>query len=450
MISKIYMIGFGAVATALIEVFNHERKFIKIPFVIIEPKEIHTDVLRERIYIHIKKAISKENIDKLLKDLNSTSLVIDLTVEVDSLMIIKKTIKTGSLYINTSIENWESYNNPNDKMKLKYAEFKKNTLFYRAKKVEKLLKKSKRTRILNCGFNPGAIQEFTKIGLKKYGLTRDKTLVDGNYAKLGHELGLKSIRIVEYDSQTTNLTPTSQLFLNTWSCDGFESEASDFIMLSLNKSDEVKIKQKFDLIKPTDKDDGKTRIRFIPIRGMDMTASDYTLDSNGKVFNYDGGYLVPHAEIISMSKFFQYDGDSPSILYCYRCSDVAIKSLDNMKKNDYKPLEKSYVLENKDIIDGFDSIGSLMTFENGDIFWAGSVLDIETTRDLGFVYGQSTTVQVAGTLYGAIMYMNEFPTQGYLEPEEVPSAFIFKFAKKYYGKCFFRNIKKDINQLSKK
>ena len=439
MINKIYHIGFGAVATALMEVFNLENKFYKLPFIIVEPKDIKLDILKGRNYVHIKKALTKDNINELLKDIDDKTLIIDLTVELDSLMIIKKTIETKSFYINTSVENWENFDHPEDKMKLKYSEFKKNTLYYRSQEVNKLLKGTKTTRILNMGFNPGAIQEFAKLGLKKYGLSKNIELEKGNYAKLGHDLGLKTVFVVEYDSQTTNLKAKKDLFLNTWSCDGFASEATDYVMISLNKSDELKLSKKFKLIKPTG--NKNTRIRFIPTRGMDLSSSNVTLDPNGKMFYYDEGLLIPHAEIITMSDFFHYNGDSPTILYCYRCSDVANDSLDYVRDNDYKPLKKNHVLENNDILDGFDSIGARLQFENGDEYWSGSVLDIETTRNLGFKYGQSTTVQVAGTLFAAILYMMKNPKEGYLEPEEVQSKFIFKHAKKYYGKCYFKKLK---------
>lgn len=435
-INKIYHCGFGAVATTLLEIFNLEKKFYNCEFVIIEPREIKTDLFKDRKYKHIKTHITKENVDELLKDINNKTLVIDLTVEVDSLMIIKKTIETMSFYINTSIENWQNYENK--KNKTEYKDFKQDTLFYRNQQVEKLLKGTNRTRILNMGFNPGAIQEFAKIGLKKYGEEKGKTLENGNYSKLAYDLKLDAIHIVEYDSQKTDIKAKPDKFVNTWSSVGFQSEVLDYVMLSLNKEDEKTLSKEYKLIKPTG--DKKTRIRFIPKKAIDIVKSDYTIDINGKVLKYERGYLVPHAEIITMSEFFNYKGDSPTIMYCYRCADVADKSLEYVRKNNYKPLKKDYVLQNKDIKEGFDSIGASLLFKNDDLRWYGSVLDIETTRKLGFKYGQPTTVQVAGTLYASILYMKKYPNEGYLEPEEVKSQFIMKYAKKYYGKIYYKKL----------
>ena len=89
MINQIYFIGFGAVATSLLEIFNHEKAFLNIPFTIIEPKDIHNDLFVNRKVSHIKKEITKDNHKKLLKDIDDKTLVIDLSVEVDSIMILK-------------------------------------------------------------------------------------------------------------------------------------------------------------------------------------------------------------------------------------------------------------------------------------------------------------------------------------------------------------------------
>ena len=40
MFKKFIFIGFGSIATSLIELFNIERKYLKIPFTIIEPNDI--------------------------------------------------------------------------------------------------------------------------------------------------------------------------------------------------------------------------------------------------------------------------------------------------------------------------------------------------------------------------------------------------------------------------
>ena len=436
-INEFYFIGFGLVATALLEVFNLEKAFYNKKITIIEPEDIKVDLLDGRKYLHIKEYLTKENHKNLLKNITNHTLIIDLSVELDSVMVIKYSKEKGAMYINTSVENWEEFHS--DKALSKnYDDFKNNTLYHRELEVDELLKNSKVTRVVNFGMNPGGISEFTKLGLKEYGKSKGKKLIKGNYARLGYELGLKKILIVEYDSQQTDLTPKKDVFYNTWSPLGAQSEFSDYVMISLNNEDLERLKDV--IIKPTEGDEN-THIRFLPNRGMDTYDTGTTLDLDGEPFYYEGGMLIPHAEIFSMSRFFQYKDDAPTILYIYRPSDICLKSTENFRKNNYQPLNNYYGLESKDITnDGFDSIGALLVFENGDNFWSGTVQSQNQVLELGFKYAQATTVQVAGWIYATIKYMFKHPKDGFNEPETLKSNELFKTARKYMGKIFMKLI----------
>jgi homospermidine synthase len=438
MIDNFYFIGCGMVATALLEVFNMEKAFYDITFTIIEPEEIKTDLLEGRDYNHIKDYLTEENHRVLLNDISDKTLIIDLSVELDSLMVIKYAKIKGALYINTSVENWESFEE-NKGLSNNYEDFKNNTLYHRELEVDELLKNTKKTRVVNMGMNPGGINEYTKLGLKEYAKSKGKHLIKGNYAKLAHELGLKKIVIAEYDSALTDIQPKPDTFYNTWSPLGAQSEFADYVMLSLNNED----LEKFDdvIIKPNE---GKadTHIRFIAERGMDMFDNGICLDINGDAFEYSGGMLIPHAEVISMSDFYCYNGDAPTIFYCYRPSQITLFSTDKLEENNYLPLPFYYGLENKDIINnGIDSIGALMFFENGDIFWAGTVQSQDEIVKMGFKYAQATTVQVAGWIFATIVYIIKHPQEGFNEPDTLHSKELFKIAKKYQGKSFFKQIK---------
>jgi homospermidine synthase len=434
-IDNFVFIGCGMVATALLEVFNMEKAFYDKTFLIIEPEEIKIDLLEGREYEHIKEYVTEENHKSLLKHISDKTLIIDLSVELDSLMIIKYAKKKGALYINTSVENWESFTE-NNGLSNNYEDFKNNTLYHRELEVDNLLKHTQKTRLVNMGMNPGGINEYAKLGLKEYAKTRGKRLLKGNYAKLGHDLGLKKIVIAEYDSQETDIQPKPDTFYNTWSPLGAQSEFADYVMVSLNNDDLEKLEDI--IIKPTD-GDANTHIRFIAERGMDIIDSSVCLDIDGKPFKYDDGMLIPHAEIISMSNFFSFNGDAPTIFYCYRPSNITIHSTNKLRDNNYIPLEFYYGLENKDIVNnGFDSIGALMCFENGDRFWAGTVQYQDEIVKMGFKYAQATTVQVAGWIYAAIEYMLKYPNIGHHEPETLHSKELFKIAKKYQGKSYFK------------
>ena len=69
MINQFYFIGFGAVASSLVEIMNLEKVFFDIPFVIIEPNDIlHPELFENRFAEHIQVALTKDNYKELLKD----------------------------------------------------------------------------------------------------------------------------------------------------------------------------------------------------------------------------------------------------------------------------------------------------------------------------------------------------------------------------------------------
>ena len=435
-IETIYIIGFGLVATALLEIFNLEKVYYKCKFIIIEPEPIKLDLFNNREYKHIREYITEENKDELLKDCNNKSLIIDLTVETDSIMIIKKSKECNSFYINTSVENWEEFDDSNRNMD-NYQKFKKNTIYYRQKQINKLLKDTNKTRIINFGMNPGGISEIAKITIKKYAKTKNKKLINGDYAKLVDDLQIKKILICEYDNTQTNIKQRKDTFYNDWSPLGLTSEAIDNIMISLNKDDENNlIEEGYNLIKP---EEDNTRIRFLPKKAIDLTDIGYCFDNNENLIEFEG-YLIPHSEIISLSNFLYYKKDSPTIFYIYRPCDDALISIDKVKENNYKPLQNFYCIEQKDIINNcFDSIGVLLITDN-DMFWGGTILDLEYVKNLGVVYSTPTSLQVAGWIFSCIRYIFKNQKIGLNEAETLKSAELMKYAKKYMGKLVYKFI----------
>lgn len=443
-INKFYWIGFGSVATSLMELFNLEGIYRHIPNIIIDPRPPrHPELFENRDVKYIQKHITRENHKRLLKDVDDKTLIIDLSVNVDSIMMLKFSKNKGCLYINTSIENYEYDENPKSHTnKMTYTDIKDNTLYHRELLAQKLLKGTRKSRFLNAGFNPGAIQAFSKRGLREVAKLKGVKLIKGNYAKLSYDLGLKECICAEYDSQKTHLKPNKNLFLNTWSCIGLEGEAGENVMLSLNNETIQEMEDAgVHMVAP---DEGITmNLRFFPERGMNAKRKCVTLDHQGNPFEYEG-MLIPHAEIASLSEFLQYKGNSPNIMYIYRPTDVALESLDIFKKNDYKLLKDYHVLESPDVKPGgFDSIGAYMVFEkDGKIekFWCGSVVSIEDARKLGFKISTATSIQISGFLHACIDFMFKNPNFGMHEAEEIPHKELFKLADKYFGNIYCKQI----------
>jgi len=440
------MIGFGLVATALLEIFNLEKAFKKIDFIVIEPENIKIDLFNGRKYNHIKEYLTEDNIDELLDGLDNESLVIDLTVETDSIMIIKKCKESGALYINTSVENWEDFDEANRKIDT-YEDIRKNTLYYRQLEIEKLLKNTRKTRIINFGMNPGGISEIAKYTIREFANRKNKKLIGGDYARLCNDLDIKKLIITEYDDTQTNIRnrfsneELKNMFINDWSPLGLTSEGLDNVMMSLNKEDESKLLEDgYKLIKPTD-GTKNSRIFFLPKRGIDTTDSSVIYGCDGEPSTFEG-YLIPHAEIISMSNFLNYNNDSPTIYYVYRPCDDALESIEKVRENNYKPLKNYYSIEKKDVINNCcDSIGVLLVCSDGTHFYGGVSLTMDDINKLGIEYSTPTTIQVGGWIFATIKYILSNPNIGLNEAETLKSRELMKIAKKYTGELIFRSYK---------
>jgi len=453
------MIGFGAVAYGLLEIFNKEGTFLDCNFTIIEPKDKSDELNklfanRPKGYTFIQKEITPRNCSRLLNICDENTFIVNLSVNVDSIMVLKQARRHKSNYVDTSLEMYENHIQPKIAIEdiTEYKQFEKNNLYHQNEMAFKAMKGSRKTRVISCGMNPFLVNQFAKRALRFYGESKgvDVDEMDGDYAKAGWELGLKRILITEYDTQKFKTKSNKQLFVNDWSARGLESEALDLVMMSLNPSDMKKYGKKYNLIKPTE-GDRTTSIRFLPVRGMDMMEQATILDYEGNPFRYRG-YLIPHAETITLSQFFHYKPprstlkkQSPSIYYIYRMCDEAIRALDFIRENDYKPLPFEHVVMGNEIKSGWDSVGVLLEFKDLERLadkkinrvWAGTVLSIDDTRAMGFESGP-TVIQVVSSVNACIHYEIDFSGKGLNNAETIPHKYIFERTEKYLGKVYMK------------
>ena len=438
MIDKFYFVGFGAVASALVEIMNLEKAFYNIPFIVIEPRDImHPQLFKNRKSLHIKQYLTKDNYKHLLKDTDDKTLVIDLSIDVDSLMMLQYAKEKGFYYINASIENYLDENTHKHGDNLNYEDIKKDTLFHRQLMVDNLMKGTKKTRLVNFSINPCGIQQFFKKGIREYAKLKGVEFNDGNYSKLCNQLGLNRIILSECDTQKTELKPNKNLGLNTWGVEALCLEASDESVLVLNNKDIKNLeKDNIKLIKPNEGGIKANNIRFLTKRGMNIKDKSIYLDEKGNPHIYDG-FLISHAEITSLGQFLEYKKNTPTIMYVYRVSDVAEQTLNYFRENNYQPLKNNYVLQQKNVLPkGFDSIGCYMHFDNGDKFWSGTVLTIEQVKKLGLKIAQPTTTQAGAFVYAGICFIMDNPNYSLNEGETVPHKYLFDKIEKYLGHIF--------------
>lgn len=427
--TKILMIGCGGVGSNLLELWSHMKSpFKKYSITVIEPREINEYVLSLYPKLkHIKLAITQENQEKLLNNyLDNKTIMIDVSVNVDSIMLMKQCKKFNALFINTSIEDYQT------KKKLPIEE---RTLYFRGLEADKLNKTADATLLHSNGMNPGLISAFVFYCLERYvknlrDFKATKLLKDKKFNLLCNYLQLDTIHISEIDTQTTKLTSKPNTFINTWSAVGFQEESADMVQVAGN-----------DGLKKTGFIESKIKkhIFYLKDRGMNVEHGSVCVDFNGNPVHYTG-MMIPHYEPISLSEYLSNGEYCPNIYYVYKPSDIAHKSLNLFRENNYKLLVNDYVVNINDLINGSDNVGVTLYFKNGDIWWCGSCLSVEQVRKMGFKFASPTLLQVAISITTALEWLLKHQHKKVITSEEIPYNYMVDSCKPYLGNFYCKKL----------
>lgn len=437
MLDKIFFLGFGLIPKSILDIWNVLDLYKNCEITIVEPVKSQVEcwpyLFRGRDVVFINHPIKEDNIELILDDATSDSLIIDLTVEVDSLFIMEYCAKHNLSYINTSLENYENLDECHE-FPAKFEKFKENTLLCRHNLQENQIK-TKRTMISNFGMNPGLISAFALRALTNiafdYGYGKPRSRQE--FAKLCKDLKVRSITCCEIDTTQLGIRVLPDTFYNTWSPLGMQSEAGDYVCVGVNKSDWTFFDECENLIKP----DVASNIRFIAKAGFEKEREGITMDPAGNLITFTGS-LIPHMENVTLNEYLSIDDYSPTTYYCYKPCPVTVKCLKILKKREYRFLTNQYGVSQTDMTSGYDSIASCVTFENGSQYICGTVVSLLDVKNLGLKFCTPTSCQVAAGLHSAIKYMLIDKNKGLLDAEEIQHEILIKGAEKFLGKTFAR------------
>jgi homospermidine synthase len=218
---------------------------------------------------------------------------------------------------------------------------------------------------------------------------------------------------------------------------GLISEALDPAQVGYNAADPVLKSLEKECQHITPKKNGDN-VAFYKMRGMDRKVTSIAMDHSGKPFKFRG-YMISHGESNTLSRYLRKN-TNPSVYYVYRPCEPAIKSLENMRKNDYKmPKHIHTVFLMPELKDGIDSIGAYITAKSGN-WWMGTVLSSLDVRRLGIRYSTPTTVQVVISLLAAVRWMLLNPDMGIIAPEDLPYNKILSWCAPFLGKLISKRV----------
>jgi len=436
---RILFVGYGAVAQCTLPIL---AKHLNVPMknITVMDFENRKEILRPWINRGVKfvqKRVTRDNMGTLLgKYLSAGDILIDLAWNIDCCEILQWCHDNGVLYVNTSVELWDPYENSQN------APPQQMTLYWRHMNIRRMTagwSKPGATAVLEHGANPGLISHFTKQGLLDIGkgLLADKK-VDGREAeeiqqlmkeqkfnRLAMKLGVKVIHCSERDTQITNKPKQVDEFVNTWSVEGFREEGVATAEMGWGTHE-----KELPALAYEHTEGPRNQICLARMGINTWVVSwlpDYCIH----------GMIVRHGEAFTISDRLTVweNGKAvyrPTVHYAYCPADVAIASLNELRGYDYKLQENQRIL-NDEITSGSDILGALLMGHAYNSWWTGSDLSIEESRRL-VPHQNATTMQVAISVIAATMWMIENPAKGVCVPDDLPHDYILKISKPYLGK----------------
>ncbi|OGD53051.1 homospermidine synthase [Candidatus Bathyarchaeota archaeon RBG_13_38_9] len=437
--NRVLIIGYGAVAKCTLPIL---LKHVAIPYenitiIDFEDKAKELEPWTKKGIKFFQQKITPDELDHILSEYLSTGgLLIDLAWNIDCCEIVKWCHEHEVLYVNSSLEVWDSYGE-----RFNASPYEKS-LYHRQMRLRELTKdfKNATTFVIDHGANPGLISHFAKQGLidiankmisdeiAKNPDTVKRLIKQQNFSELAMEIGVKVIHCSERDTQISYKPKQVDEFVGTWSIEGLREEGTAPAEMGWG-THEKKLPE----------------LAHVPPTGPKNQIMLAQMGINTWVRSW-----IPHHEIVGMvirhgeafgisERWTVWKGGKviyrPTVHYAYVPCDATIASLHELRCRNYEMQPKLRIMDDNDIVYGADILGALLMGHPYNSWWTGSILSIEESRKLA--PGQNaTTLQVALGVITAVMWMIENPKKGFCLPDDLPHDFVLDIAKPYLGEFF--------------
>lgn len=421
---QIVIIGFGAIGQALLpSLFTHLD--INPQQIIIISKSTEGKEKAEQYGVRfIHQEITKENYKDVLGTyLRTDDFLLNMSVGISSLDLIKFCDSNGALYLDLCIEPWEGlyFNNKVlAKDRSNYA-LREEVIAYKGQ--------IKKTALISHGANPGMVSHFVKQALLNIAYDNNlhfappKTSTD--WAHLARSLGIKVIHIAERDTQSTRRPFNPDEFVNTWSVQGLIAEGSQPAELGWGTHERSLPKEGHE------HQYGSKASIYLERPGAGTRVRSWT-PSYGAMH----GFLITHAESISIADYFSIkEGGEliyrPTVHFAYLPCPEAVLSIHQLASKEWQPPSAGRIIS-EEIVDGYDELGVLLMGNQKGAYWYGSRLDISEARKL-LPHNNATTMQVVSGVIAGILWVIENPDLGLVEPEQMDYQYALEISSPYLG-----------------
>jgi homospermidine synthase len=410
---RILFVGFGSIGQGVLPLIMRHVGGVKPERItIIAADDAGRPEAEEFGIKFVNNALTRENYKRVLEPLvGRGDFLLNVSVDVSSLALIKFCWEKGALYLDTCIEPWPGgYTDPTIPISRRsnYA-LREEALGLRQGNARAP------TAVITHGANPGMVSHFVKQALLNIAAdTGVKTETPANreeWGRLAQKLGVKVVHIAERDTQISNQPKMPGEFVNTWSVDGFVSEGSQPAELGWGTHE-----RNF----PRDgarHDFGCQAAIYLNQPGAGTRVRTWTPKAG-----HFHGFLITHGESISIADYFTVrDGMTvayrPTAHYAYHPSDNAVLSVFEFAGRNWRLQDHKRIMMN-DITKGIDELGVLLAGHKKNAYWYGSQLSIDEARKLA-PHNNATSLQVTVAVLSGMVWAIENPSRGLIEPDEM-------------------------------
>jgi homospermidine synthase len=406
------MVGFGSIGQGVLPLILRHVGIAAERITIITADPAGNAEAREFGIKFIEQPLTQENYRQLLDPLlGRGDFLLNLSVDVSSVALVKLAYEKGALYLDTCIEPWPGgYTDPalSAAKRTNYA-LRETALGIRASHPDGP------TAVLTHGANPGLVSHLVKQALLN--VAADCNVAAGNpatreqWAQLAQRLGIKVIHIAERDTQVANRPKQAGEFVNTWSVDGFVGEGCQPAELGWGTHEKSLpprgCRHEF----------GRGGAIYLLQPGAGTRVRTWTPQAGA--FH---GFLITHGESISISDYLTHREAGevvyrPTVHYAYHPCDDAVVSMHEFAGRNWRLQERKRIL-GPEITAGIDELGVLLAGHARNAYWYGSQLSIAEARKL-VPYNSATSLQVCVSVLSGMVWAIENPRRGVVEPDEM-------------------------------
>ncbi len=414
---KFFIWGLGSIGTSFLRIIKENGYFdvesfycldssldAKNRFLSFGGKEDHFSLDR----------ITEDNIGEYLCVLSQGDYLLDFTIDLKTLDILRYCLEHNVHYLNTADSSWK-----NDSLW-----FSVHQHYLEYLKIKDEFKSKQNTCLVEFGMNPGMVSCFVKkcikgivktdetLYLKRHRKELLRLLDEGKYGLVAKKLKVTDVQEVDNDNQEVSIPYEKGICYSPWNVWGYyyETISSPEIACGTKKRF-YSYKEIYDC----DFDD-----LYVAPKYSGYKYKVETISPQGTII----GHISCHEEIYTIRRMLTYKKYRPTVHFVYSPSEYAIRSMD-------EKITGEHLIQRKEIIKGGESVGVIIQGKRFHSHYFGNYLD---TLDLD---ESATVLQVSASSYAGFVYMIRHRNEGVLFPEDVDEEEVVEIAKPYLKECLF-------------